>query len=578
MHRRQPAGAGSLPQALVMCVLATALAWTGPRPAWGDPPVSALPRLPVCGDQGTSSVQLKCPDFVPIPDIEVFRVPGQGPVDLTFNFVFAEAAVPSELDVFTVDDLNGRVGNLSPAEVGYLPAAFARAQTVFPFGSDASTPDETIRVSGGDLLVFFIVHGGRRDQLFTANPTNDPAQLPVAFFSLTRLNPDPITRYGGDHLIGFRSTSSELTEFAFEDLSVNSDWDFDDVVHTVSSRLERPACNGPDSDGDGVPDVCDNCPSVANPDQRDSDGDLVGDACDNCVDVPNLAQGDSDGDGRGDACSLEVCGDGRDNDGNGLVDANDPGCPSLHIQKLTQPARGAKIGATVSVLGRGFGSVRGTLEIDQQDVSVEAWRDRTVKFAVPQLDGGVSLVRVVRGTARSEREALFVPGVRIGSKKATLRSLGGVFGKTSWWTYYNGIARRSIKLANPFWLYTVLTAADPAERDRVVATVAGIDATAYGTSNVARLRAARAFSASCEQQYLRQIPDALLEQYLACAAYPGPKNHFRALPADVQLAILGAGAPGIGKSCFVGSAYQLACRDAVRTSRVGDAALATLGF
>jgi Domain of unknown function (DUF4114)/Thrombospondin type 3 repeat len=553
------------------------LAFAGPRLAWADPPVSALPRLPVCGDQDAGTVQLKCPDFVPIPDIEVFRVPGQGPIDLTFDFVFAEAAVPNELDVFQVDDLNGRIGNLSPAEAGYLAAAFARAQTVFPFGSDASVADKTIRVSGGDLLVFFLVHGGRYDQLFTANPTDDPSKLPVAFFSLTRLNPDPATRYGGDHLIGFQSTSSQLTEFAFEDLSVNSDWDFDDVVYTVSSRLERPACTGPDSDGDGVPDVCDNCPSVANLDQRDSDGDLVGDACDNCVDVPNLAQGDSDGDGRGDACSLEVCGDGRDNDGNGLVDASDPACPSLHIEKLAQPARGAKIGAIVRVVGRGFGDVRGVVEVGEEDVSVKAWRDKNVKFAVPQLDGGVYLVRVTRGAALSQRAALFVPVMRMGKKKATLRSLGDVFGKTSWWTYYNGIARQSIKLANPFWLYTALPAAGPAERDRVVATVAGIDATTYGTSNAARRRTARGFGA-CEQQYLRQMPDALLDQFLGCAAYSGPKNHFRALPADVQLAILGAGRPSIGKSCFVGSAYQLACRDVAHAGGVSDAALATLGF
>src|SRR5262249_2343161 len=159
--------------------------------------------------------------------------------------------------------------------------------------------------------------------------------------------------------------------------------------------------------------------------------------------------------------------------------------------------------------------------------------------------------------------------------KATLRSLGDVFGKTSWWTYYNGVARRSMKLANPFWLYTALTAADAPERDRVVATGAGIKATTNGPSNTARRRTPRPFRA-CEQQYLQQIPDALLDQYLACAAYPGPKNHFRALPEDVQLAILGAGRPSIGKSCFVGSAYQLACRDAVRASRVGDGALATL--
>ena len=78
------------------------------------------------------------------------------------------------------------------------------------------------------------------------------------------------------------------------DVTKLSDWDFDDVVYTVSARLDRPVCSGPDRDGDGIPDMCDNCPSVANPDQRDADGDLVGDACDNCADVPNLAQGDSD--------------------------------------------------------------------------------------------------------------------------------------------------------------------------------------------------------------------------------------------------------------------------------------------
>ena len=47
---------------------------------------------------------------------------------------------------------------------------------------------------------------------------------------------------------------------------------------------------GPDTDGDGVPDAVDNCPTVPNPDQADIDGDGVGDACDNCIAVPNPEQ------------------------------------------------------------------------------------------------------------------------------------------------------------------------------------------------------------------------------------------------------------------------------------------------
>ena len=41
------------------------------------------------------------------------------------------------------------------------------------------------------------------------------------------------------------------------------------------------------SDGDGVPDDADNCPSVANSDQLDTDSDGAGDVCDS----------DDDGDG-----------------------------------------------------------------------------------------------------------------------------------------------------------------------------------------------------------------------------------------------------------------------------------------
>lgn len=71
-----------------------------------------------------------------------------------------------------------------------------------------------------------------------------------------------------------------------------------------------PSCTAtktwlPDSDGDGVPDASDNCPSRANADQRDGDQDGIGDVCDNCPNVSNPDQRDSDNDGIGDACEQQ---------------------------------------------------------------------------------------------------------------------------------------------------------------------------------------------------------------------------------------------------------------------------------
>jgi hypothetical protein len=74
-----------------------------------------------------------------------------------------------------------------------------------------------------------------------------------------------------------------------------------------------------DTDGDGITDSDDNCPSVANTNQADSDGDNIGDVCDsdsdndgiadgsdNCPDTANADQADEDNDGIGDACDSPV--------------------------------------------------------------------------------------------------------------------------------------------------------------------------------------------------------------------------------------------------------------------------------
>jgi hypothetical protein len=91
------------------------------------------------------------------------------------------------------------------------------------------------------------------------------------------------------------------------------------------------ACAGPDTDGDGVPDSSDNCPTVPNPGQEDGDGDGVGNACDNCPTVSNPTQADSDHDGIGDACDNcpSICNSQQldaDYDGVGDVCDPTPGC------------------------------------------------------------------------------------------------------------------------------------------------------------------------------------------------------------------------------------------------------------
>lgn len=156
--------------------------------------------------------------------------------------------------------------------------------------------------------------------------------------------------YGGPDTAGYNSGSGKngiagvslsATDQAVISASTSTptaiSGDNDYYYHVCSGKLSATACSAAlvDTDRDGIPDVRDNCPKVANPDQKDSDGDGVGDACDNCPFTANPDQKDSDGNGVGDACQappVKRCDANRD----GSIDIRDL---ELILKGIPSPAK-----------------------------------------------------------------------------------------------------------------------------------------------------------------------------------------------------------------------------------------------
>jgi hypothetical protein len=98
-----------------------------------------------------------------------------------------------------------------------------------------------------------------------------------------------------------------------------------------------------DSDNDGINDDSDNCRLVANTDQLDANTNGIGDACeaaeicDNEVDDDGDQLIDCDDPDCESACSgTEICGNDLDDDGDQLIDCDDPDCATSVLCTITE--------------------------------------------------------------------------------------------------------------------------------------------------------------------------------------------------------------------------------------------------
>jgi MYXO-CTERM domain-containing protein len=133
---------------------------------------------------------------------------------------------------------------------------------------------------------------------------------------------------GSNKNIPWRQTfTQDCLVFAFSALAFRAsaiDADEDDVDDALDNCPGVANANQKDTDADGLGDLCDNCPKEGNPLQTDVDEDGNGDTCDTCVVVPNPGNADQDGDSYGDACDNCPTGANKtqiDSDADGIGDA-----------------------------------------------------------------------------------------------------------------------------------------------------------------------------------------------------------------------------------------------------------------
>lgn len=174
----------------------------------------------------------------------------------------------------------------TPVTSGAVPLETSDRQPDWaPVVGRGNTPVGTdVLVELGAVSVTFSSVIGAGDTTATATPLSGPP--PSGFLLLGGSSVYEISTtavYEAPVTVCLPSTSPSALLFHL----VNGSWELVPTTFDGTRSCGQVTSLSPfglfvpeDTDGDGIADAADNCPAVANPDQRDTDGDGIGDVCD----------------------------------------------------------------------------------------------------------------------------------------------------------------------------------------------------------------------------------------------------------------------------------------------------------
>ena len=240
------------------------------------------------------------------------------PVSTVSNGSFESGTDPGVFTLVEVGDTNIDFWSVDSGSVDYVGTYWTAsdgARSIDLNGDDPGEISQTIAtVAGNDYVVLFDM---------SRNPVDDK----TVSMDVSAANDTSSYTYNTSNTT--LDMKWEEKSFSFTATAATTTLTFDSTTSDGGQSI-GPALDNVrvelDSDGDGVPDVSDNCPNTSNSDQANNDGDTFGDACDNAPFDDNQDQADSDGDGAADV--IDNCVDDAnagqvDSDADGVRDACD---------------------------------------------------------------------------------------------------------------------------------------------------------------------------------------------------------------------------------------------------------------